>query len=369
MARWTSFLGKDDWLVIGWAFGIKILLFLFGASVWRAYQNQPVGGVGDALSLWKRWDSETFLSLAENGYVKGHTIIGYPLYPWLVRGFSWMTKGNYFFAGLIVSALALGVGVVFFRRLVRLDYPAVTALRSVWFFLIFPTAYFLHIAYSESLFFALVCGAFFFARKKSWTDAGFCGALAAMTRANGIALFPALAVEAITQWREEKKWRWSWLSCFAVLAGYCIYLGINYAVFGDAFGFVGIRRQVFATHYTWPWVGIRQMLGDFYFRKPNQSEIVGLQELIFVVVGLAGVILAWFKLRPSYATWMTVTLLGFTSQSFIQSGPRYVLMFFPLFILFALGSKNRLCYALLTLWSLLYFALFAGLFARGWWAF
>jgi len=51
--------------------------------------------------------------------------------------------------------------------------------------------------------------------------------------------------------------------------------------------------------------------------------------------------------------------------NFLQSMPRYTLTMFPIFILFALLGRNRFWYAVITVWSLLFFALFAVLFARG----
>jgi hypothetical protein len=66
---------------------------------------------------------------------------------------------------------------------------------------------------------------------------------------------------------------------------------------------------------------------------------------------------------------MTGNWLLFTSVTFIESTPRYTLTLFPIFILFALVAANRFWNAVITVWSLLFLALFAGLFVRGWWAF
>ena len=44
------------------------------------------------------------------------------------------------------------------------NMQAAVAMRAAWFLLIFPTAYFLHIGYTESLFLALVLGSFLAAR-------------------------------------------------------------------------------------------------------------------------------------------------------------------------------------------------------------
>ncbi len=72
--------------------------------------------------------------------------------------------------------------------------------------------------------------------------------------------------------------------------------------------------------------------------------------------------MAWLRLRPSYAVWMTLNLLLFTSTSFILSVPRYSLTLFPLFILFALLGRRPTWFQALTTWSLLLLALLATLF-------
>ena len=65
---------------------------------------------------------------------------------------------------------------------------------------------------------------------------------------------------------------------------------------------------------------------------------------------------------------MTGNCLLVTSVTFVESMPRYSLTMFPIFVLFALVSKKRFWSALITVWSLLFLALFASLFVRGWWA-
>ena len=97
--------------------------------------------------------------------------------------------------------------------------------------------------------------------------------------------------------------------------------------------------------------------------------MVGVQELYFTALGFICAIASWIKLRPLYAMWMTASWLLFASVTFIESAPRYTLTLFPIFILFALWGANRFWNAVITVWSLLFLALFAALFVRGWWAF
>ncbi len=103
-------------------------------------------------------------------------------------------------------------------------------MRSVWFFLIFPTAYFLHVGYSESLFLALGLGCILAARVDRWRLAGLLGAFCWMTRGVGIVLVPALAIEAIQQYRVKRRWNWRWLSIAMVPVGFAVYLLINWRV-------------------------------------------------------------------------------------------------------------------------------------------
>ena len=120
--------------------------------------------------------------------------------------------------------------------------------------------------------------------------------------------------------------------------------------------------------FSWPWNGIADAFRNLR-RNPNQAEIVGTQELIFTGLGFFCAIASWFKLRPIYATWITGNWLILVCVSFIESMPRYALTMFPIFFLFAFLGENRFWKVIIPAWSLLFFALFSSLFARGWWVF
>ena len=97
--------------------------------------------------------------------------------------------------------------------------------------------------------------------------------------------------------------------------------------------------------------------------------MIGEQELIFTALGFVATVATWFKLRPIYGMWMTGNWLLCSSTTFLSGMPRYTLVLFPIYVLFALLAANRLCNAILTVWSLLFLAFFSSLFAWGHWAF
>ena len=360
---------KDNWLVIGWLLAIKALLFLFGAKSYLILENKPLPGRHPWMDIWNRWDSLHYQRIAEFGYDASSVMKAwfYPMFPWCTRFVAWVT-GNYLLSAFIVSGVALVFVVVLLRKMIALDHSDEVARRAVWFFLIFPTAYFLHIGYTESLFLALAIGSILAARVERWWIAGVLGALCWATRANGIVLLPTLAVEAFHRYFVTKRWQWRWLWILIVPAGFGIYLFVNWWVTGDPFTFLRLRKSLFAMSGSWPWVGIREAVGNLR-RAPNQAEMVGAQELIFAGLGFVCMIVSWLKLRPMYAMWITGNWFLLTSVTFLESMPRYSLAMFPIFMLFGMVSSNRFWSGLITAWSLLFLALFSSLFVRGWWAF
>ena len=250
----------------------------------------------------------------------------------------------------------------------KLEYSPELAERAVWFLFIFPTSYFLHIGYTESLFLMLALGSILSARKQQWLLAGIFGALACLTRANGLVLVPVLLVEAGHQYWTTRRWQWQWLAVGLVGLGFGGYLLLNYQVTGDAFAFSSIMRQNFHKSLTWPWTGIDSTLGALN-RDAADAEMIGIQELSFIVLGLVCTIVSWVKLRPIYSVWMTVNWLLFISVTFVLSVPRYTLTMFPIFIVFGMLAARRIWMATITFWSLLYLGLFASVFVWGRWAF
>ena len=111
-------------------------------------------------------DADSYLKIAQVGYATASSRAYFPLYPLILR-----------------------------------VAPAVIYLS------IFPGSHFFSVLMSESLFLLLCVGSSLAARKHRWLLAGICAALASATRAPGIALLPALAVELWlayrTVWRRE----------------------------------------------------------------------------------------------------------------------------------------------------------------------
>jgi Gpi18-like mannosyltransferase len=364
--RAFSLLPKDDWLVVGWALATKILIFLFGIKSFQVLNDRRFHHAHEWLELFNRWDARHYLQVAQMGY-RAKDVLVYPLFPWCERLLGHIT-GDALIGGLLVSAIASAAAALLLRRLVQIDHSAKVARRAVWFFLIFPTAYFLHVGYTESLFLALAFACLLAARSDRWLLAGMFGALSTMTRATGLVLIPTLLVELVHQYVETKRWQWRWLWIVIVPVGYAVYLLINFHFAGSAFALLLMQERLFYSSLAWPGAEIHHMIDEMH-RVPGQSEIVAVQGLFFIALGWICAIISSAKLRPLYVMWITVNWLGATSVTLTPSAPRYSLTMFPIFILFALLARSRFWYAVITVWSLLFLALFINLFVSGQWAF
>ena len=119
-----------------------------------------------------------------------------------------------------------------------------------------------------------------------------------------------------------------------------------------------------------PYEGIREKVYTYLEQGAEAGNIYGLQELLYVAIGLIFIVFGWKHMRNSYRVWMVLNWLLFISTSFILSVPRYSLTLFPMFILMALASRrNRLLGIGFTVWSVMFLALFTARFVNGAWAF
>ena len=353
--------------------------------------GQQLGpGLRGILQIWNYWDAPHYLDLAVLGYravdpgvqmIDGYQrafpgdlplyIVFFPLFPWLVAGVNTLLHEPLVSAFIVSTVASLFVAPLLYR-LVRADEGHRVALLSAWFVLIFPTAYFLHIGYTESLFLALVLGSFLAARNDRWWLAGLLGGLAALTRVNGLVLIPALAADAWLAWDAdpEHRIRAEWLAIGLVAVGFAGYLALNLVVYGDAFAFLQIQREHWYKELAPPWQGIS---GVIHFitdsREPIDALKYGWFELSFIVLGLVGTVVAALRFRPSWFVWMAGNWLLFTSTSFVLSVPRYSLTLFPLFAWFALLGRRPAVAVGLSVVSIGLLGYFVSEFAVGRWAF
>ncbi len=275
--------------------------------------------------------------MAEQGYpIIGpgrFLIVFYPLYPALIRVFSWIVRDP-IWAGLLVSNVTSLMGLYLFYFLACKEMGEQKAFVSFLVLLFFPTAFFFNAAYTEGPFLLFSVGAWYFAREGNWSSAGGLAALAALTRVSGTLLFPSLLVEFYLQ-KKEKPMAWTqagWLLFIPFAFG--LYLVLNIIVADTPFAFLSVVAESWGKRLVWPWESLSATVIDTLL-NPWKSHLffIGVCDLIAGIGLVVGATMAVLRLRASYATYMVLLAILYLGTFSLHSTPRYMLTAFPLFFL------------------------------------
>ena len=377
-------ISRTDALLLSWTLLLKLGVLVLGVvALWVTSGHAP-----GLLEPWHRWDAPHYTDIAVFGYMAhdpgnliapGYEqvfpgdldlyIVFFPLFPWLVAGVNALFGAPVLSAFMVATAASLFVAPLLYR-LVAVDLGERIGRSAALFMLVFPTAYFLHIGYTESLFLALAFGSLWLARTDRWWGAGLLGGLAALARVNGLVLIPALMVEAYLQWRSDGRLRSRWLSIAGVAIGFAIYLALNWSVYGDAFAFSTIQHEHWFKQLSPPWDGIAGFVRWIRDDDLDTALMLGWVELVFTAIGLVATVATAIRLRPTWAVWMAGNWLLIVSTGFVMSVPRYSLVLFGIVVWMALVAERwRIVGWVLGASSAAAMAVFAWRFAAGQWAF
>jgi Gpi18-like mannosyltransferase len=307
---------------------------------------EPISGglAGLLLEPWQRWDTLHFIKVATVGYTGfEYSLHVQPLYPFLIRVVGMLLDQNWLLASIAVSNVAYLLGLIYFLKLVSLDFDEGVARRSVICLALFPTAFFFLAGYSESLFLLTSIASFYYARRGRWIAAGVAGFLAALTRWQGALLIVPLAYEA---WQQRQIASGStepqpvYSSIYALSALALVMVGM---LAFPAYVTLGLHQppwqpfvdmaQKWGAYYAPPWTGIVSTIQLLRNGRGQLSDAVNLfAATIFIVLTLA----SWARLPRTYALYSSlvilVVLLKVGEIEPLLSASRYLLAAFPAFI-------------------------------------
>jgi hypothetical protein len=339
------------WRIVLLCVAIRIALEVLGLFSLAAH-GQPV-----SIEMWSHWDAPHYLRIAEVGYASGDPvppecqgpskpvhpcddplfIVFFPFFPAAVAVVRILVR-NLVASGLVVSFLASVGAAWFLYRLVERDRGHDLAWRSVVLLMSFPTAYFLSAPYSEALFLFAVVASMYAARSGEWIRAGFAGALATGTRVTGVALLPALLVEA---WRSADG-RLKRLAAIAIApAGLAVYLSINWAVHGDVFHFLDVQRDHWYQHRVGPWEPIVEAVRGLFAGADGDTRFIFWGRLLGVAFAVPVLARGIRLVRAADSLYAWSGLILIMSASWLLSLPRYLLVLYPIFIVLADLIRSR----------------------------
>ena len=330
------------------------------------------------LSFFARWDSGFYYGIAESGYwltADGTTnTTFFPLYPLLMKGLGTLIGDHYLVAGIILSLVFTWLACYVFYKLAKLEYKkSSTALRSVLYFLIFPTAVFLAAIYTESLFVLLLLSSIYLARRNKWLGASLVALLLTATRPVGIIIIPVLFLEYLEQrhfkWKEVKA---DILWLLLVPLGLISYMSYLWYKFSDPFLFLTSQqnwsRATSPSIFT-PFTTLGSYLHDFFLYQGGNLRywIVNASDLLFFVFGITMSILVFIKLRKSYGLLVFLGSVIPLLTGTLISVSRFILVLFPIYLLFAKWGERQIINYIIILIFVPLFILFTILFTSWYW--
>ena len=344
------------------------------------------------------WDSEYYLAIAVGGYddpatdlvgppdnqvTKSYSFL--PFYPLLIRliAFPLSLLGMNAIAtatlsGVILSALGALGGMLALYDLTRDSLGEEGGLRSAFYLIIFPTAFFLVQVYTEGVFVGLAFGCLAMVRRKNWLLAAILASCTVLTRAVGIAIFIPMIINWLRtgDWMDlDLEWRQVFhqgiplpslgraLLVFVPLITFLIWKFSYYGLFFDF-----VERQIYGSAFMdlgkafFAWVEAWRSL--FLGIPPRTANYL----LIFIILILG--LIACFKTIKNYpeAAWFSLAVILLSVGSGPPSGiHRYVLTIPAIYIYLAMLGENPVFDKAWTIFSILWMGALAALFAFDMW--
>jgi hypothetical protein len=300
--------------------------------------------------LYAKFDSGWYLAIIEWGYGKpppdgkpsNHAF--FPLYPTTSKVLHDTFAMDGFHAGLVVTYLCLFLAMSLFYRegVERLGEDGARA--SMFFFLLFPTAFFLAAVYAESMFLLFALLAFREARGESPGRTALWGFLLGLTRASALAVAPALFLAALEKRAPDGRRRWTTAIVAGAVPAVTVFLwiyGIGW-IFGEPGLFFrsmqGWHRATSSLSGIGAWfvsMGIRCKHRDW---KTDPS--LALDYGTFLVF-LAVAIYLLVKKRWSDAAWTGGAILLPMTTGLSGGMPRFLMVVYPVYFTLAEGSRSR----------------------------
>jgi hypothetical protein len=363
----------------------------FGARFPYSDRVLEITGLPSWIWGFGNFDGVHYLKVAQDGYVSLSSPAFFPLYPLAIRfltSINFLIPKNifldtaiyvdpaYFYNAMIISNFALLASLVYFYKLVRLDFSKKIAKKSVILLLLFPTSYYFGSIYNESLFILFVLASLYYLRTKRHILAGILAAFASATRVQGLLLSLVFIVEFINNIKSGKKRIEKQQLIKSVigiiiaplgLIAYMIHLKYNYQ---DPLYFLTVQPLFGAERSSHPFILLPQVIYRYFkiFLSVDMFSLLYLNAFIEFVFAMATIIilLVWIKkIRFSYWLFIFCALILPTLTGTFLSMPRFALMVVLIFPV--LVKRYRKLYK----WMVVVFVglgvLLVSLFTRGYW--
>jgi hypothetical protein len=212
--------------------------------------------------------------------------------------------------------------------------------RAVLYLLTMPAAIFLMVGYSESLFLAFAIPAWHAATRGRWWRAALLAGLSGLVRPDALFLIAALTVMALAGPRGQRIH--NALKCYYALAGpmaYEIYLTV---CTGERDTWIQVQQAGWGLHLVTPGQALKTTWWAAFQHPFSAADAFEFQlELAaMAAMALATLAFSWRRRWPE-AVYCGLAVAGLGTQTWYQTGPRTLLVLFPVYLALARWDAHR----------------------------
>ncbi|MEI6092743.1 MAG: hypothetical protein WCQ47_03570 [bacterium] len=301
------------------------------------------------LSTLQTWDAGYYRFLAEHGYQQDQDQVSnamYPLFPLLVRLVNPVFFGNTVLAGIVLSNLFSIIAVLLLYLLVIKLFSPDIAFKTILLFLSFPTAFYMNLMYTESLFLMLVLGFFYYLYNNKIIPTAVFALLLPLCRPQGILIVVPLVFFILSKYKykllDVLKSKENILVAVFFL-GWTAYFCFMYMTTGLFFSGFDAQDYFVAQNSLLNIFRVDQWFLDNFINVELSlhgftNSIIDRTFFIFYLVSL------YFIYRKTDKTFFVYALfLGLIPalSDHFTAYTRYLLPLFPMFIVFSIVLKNK----------------------------
>lgn len=330
---------------------------------WFVSQSQGIFGHMD------HWDAGWYKHIIEFGYShEGSPAVPafYPLFPFIIYGLVTLSFGllTPYLAALFLNTVAVWLGLIALVKIAQKLTPTASFSPLILVaFLSFPSAFFMHVFYSEALFIALAFWAYAFALERKWWAVGILLAVLTATRLPSLLFIALCGLEylRVYSWNIKKAINKNLLWLLLAPLGFICYGFYLLAVRGDFFAmfhaysatndwtYHHFSLNIFATLYE----TVAFIFNSIISLRPTYEAFINyglpLASIVLILVSASYIL---YKLRsrgiPLFVFGI-FSVVMYTINSNVVSVHRYALACLCLYIAIVLLPKTRLVTALIAL--------------------
>ena len=330
----------DCYHVILFLILFKVILFSAGICFYILIKDNF--RVNNIFDIFNRWDARHYVTIAESGYTvtEDGTLIHLvfpPVWPFFVYlgGFLF---NNAILSGLILSNVSSIIAGLVFYYLIKRDYGERISLFATLLVFIYPAGFYFNVPYSESIFFLFVLCFFYALGSKNFLLAAVFGFFASSTRLMGFLVVVPYVVDYYLSFKLSFNRRIFYP--LIIICGFATYLYMNYHYTDNLFAFLEIQK----THWTHksssmlniPFAIYTNFKSLLFAKSVTSREIITNKiEPLFSFIALITLISGRKLMKPSWFFYGIVYMILIFSQSYWLSNTRYIMMIFPVFLVWA----------------------------------